>query len=273
VSYPGLELELRDNGVMLLTIVGRDAVNSLDAEQHRALAGIWRDLAADQGVRVIVVTGQGRAFCAGGNMEMERGLAGNYEAAVSIMTEARELVTNIVECDKPIVSAINGAAAGAGLAVALLADISIVGEDVVLTDGHTRIGLVAGDHATLIWPLLCGMARAKYYLLTCERIDGATAERVGLVSKAVPRADVLSQALAVADRLGSGPQHALRWTKRSLNHWLRSAGPAFEASAALELVSLLGPDFAEGIEAFMAKRPPRFGTPSFGTAPPPGGAA
>jgi enoyl-CoA hydratase len=102
VSYPGLELELRDNGVMLVTIVGCDAVNSLDAAQHRALAGIWRDLAAREDVRIIVVTGQGRAFCAGGNMEMERGLAGSYEAAVSIMTEARELVTNIVECDKPI---------------------------------------------------------------------------------------------------------------------------------------------------------------------------
>src|ERR1700761_2559648 len=220
---------------MLLTIVGCDAVNSLDAAQHRALAGIWRDLAAREDVRIIVVTGQGRAFCAGGNLEMERGLAGRYEAAVSIMTEARELVTNIVECDKPIVSAINGAAAGAGLAVALLADISI--------------GLVAGDHAALIWPLLCGMARAKYYLLTCKRIDGATAERVGLVSQAVPRADVLSEALAVADGLAAGPQDALRWTKRSLNHWLRSAGPAFEASAGLELGSLLGPDLAEGVEA------------------------
>jgi len=259
VRYSGLELQLRDNGVMLVTITGRDAVNSLDAEQHRALTGIWRDLAADEAVRIIVVTGQGRAFCAGGNMEMERGLAGHWEAAVSIMTEARELVTNMVECDKPIVSAINGAAAGAGLAVALLADISIAGDDVVLTDGHTRIGLVAGDHATLIWPLLCGMARAKYYLLACERIDGVTAERVGLVSKAVPRAEVLTEALAVADRLAAGPQQALRWTKRSLNHWLRSAGPAFEASAGLELVSLLGPDFAEGIDAFMAKRPARFG--------------
>jgi enoyl-CoA hydratase len=102
------------------------------------------------------------------------------------------------------------------------------------------------------------MARAKYYLLTCERIDGATAERVGLVSKAVPRADVLSEALAVAGRLAAGPQHALQWTKRSLNHWLRSAGPAFEASAGLELVSLLGPDFAEGVEAFIERRPARW---------------
>jgi len=259
VDYTGLELGLRDNGVMLVTIAGQDAVNSLDAAQHRELTTVWRDLAARDDVRVIVVTGRGSAFCAGGNMEMERGLAGNYAAAVAIMTEARELVTSMIECDKPIVSAINGAAAGAGLAVALLADISIAGEDVVLADGHTRIGLVAGDHAALIWPLLCGMARAKYYLLTGRRVDGVTAERIGLVSTAVPRADVLSEAMAVADGLAAGPQHALQWTKRSLNHWVRSAGPAFEASASLELVSMLGPDFAEGIEAFIGKRPARFG--------------
>jgi enoyl-CoA hydratase len=257
--YTGLELERRENGVALLTIVGLDSVNSLDAVQHRELVDVWRDLAADDRVRIIVVTGHGSAFCAGGNIEMERGLVGNYAAAVTIMTEARDLVNNIVDCDKPIVSAINGAAVGAGLAVALLADISIIGEDVVLTDGHTRIGLVAGDHAALIWPLLCGLARAKYYLLTCDRIDGASAERIGLVSRAVPRPDVLAEALALADRLAAGPQQALRWTKRSLNHWLRAAGPAFEASAGLELASMLGPDFAEGIEAFRAKRPARFG--------------
>jgi enoyl-CoA hydratase/carnithine racemase len=259
--YTGLDVDVRRNGVALLTIIGADGVNSLDARHHRELVDVWRDLAGDDRVSVVVVTGEGAVFCAGGNMEMERGLVGNYAAAVSIMTEARDLVNNIIDCDKPIVSAINGAAAGAGLAVALLADISIVGDDVVLTDGHTRIGLVAGDHAALIWPLLCGMARAKYYLLTCDRIDGVTAERIGLVSKAVPRSDVLSEALAVADRLAAGPQYALRWTKRALNHWLRDAAPAFEASVGMELVSLLGPDFAEGIEAFMDKRAPVFGAP------------
>lgn len=260
MKYTGLDIEVSPDKIALVTIVGEDRVNSLNATQHAELVEVWRDLAANDAVSVIVVTGQGDAFCAGGNMEMERGLVGNYRAAVSIMTEARELVTNIVECDKPIISAINGAAAGAGLAVGLLADISVVASDVVLTDGHSRIGLVAGDHATLIWPLLCGMARAKYYLLTCDRIDGATAEQIGLVSRSVPRAEVLPEALRVAGRLAAGPQDALRWTKRSLNHWMRSAQPAFEASAALELASLLGPDFAEGVEAFINKRQPRFGS-------------
>jgi enoyl-CoA hydratase len=257
-DYEGLSVEVRANGVALVTIHGADKVNSLTERHHRELTLVWTSLAGEDAVRVIVVTGEGSVFCAGGNLEMERRLAGDFPGIVSIMTEARDLVLNMVNCDKPIVSAINGAAVGAGLAAALIADISIIGDDVVLTDGHTRIGLAAGDHAALIWPLLCGMARAKYYLLTCERIDGRTAAEIGLVSKSVPRVDVLDEALRVADRLAAGPQLALQWTKRSLNHWLRMAGPAFEASLGAEMVTLFGPDFAEGIAAFAERREPNF---------------
>jgi enoyl-CoA hydratase len=257
-EYEGIQVEVRRNGVALVTIRGNDKVNSLTERHHRELTVVWSALALDDDVRVIVVTGEDSVFCAGGSLEMERRLAGDFAGIVSIMTEARDLVLNMVNCDKPIISAINGAAAGAGLAAALIADISIIGDDVVLTDGHTRIGVAAGDHAALIWPLLCGMARAKYYLLTCERIDGRTAAEIGLVSKCVPRADVLEEALRVADRLAEGPQLALQWTKRSLNHWLRMAGPAFEASLGAEMVTLFGPDFAEGIAAFAEKRPPDF---------------
>jgi enoyl-CoA hydratase len=233
-------------------------VNSLDEQDHAELAHVWTDVAADDAVRVVVVTGEGRAFCGGGNMQMEREAAANYPAVVRIMTDARDLVTNMVNCDKPIISAINGPAAGAGLAVALLADISIIGEDVQLTDGHARIGIAAGDHAALIWPLLCGMARAKYYLLTCDRFDGRTAADIGLTSMAVPREAVLDEALALAERLAAGPQLALQWTKRSLNHWLRDAGPIFEASLGLEMLNFFGPDFSEGVDAFTNKRQPDF---------------
>lgn len=261
-AQDGLSLERLPGGVVQLTIRGRDKVNSLSEQDHHDLAEIWPKLDADPGVRVIVVTGEGRAFCAGGNMTMEQRLAGDYAGITATLTEARDLVFNMIGCDKPIISAINGGAAGAGLATALLADISIIGQDVILADGHTRIGITAGDHAALIWPLLCGMARAKYYLLTCDRIDGRTAAEIGLVSKAVPGGEALSQALAVARRLTVGPQDALRWTKRSLNHWLRAAGPIFESSLGLEMIGLFGPDFAEGIAAFTAKRPPVFGPPA-----------
>jgi enoyl-CoA hydratase len=266
-EYEGIGVEVRANGVALVTIRGADKVNSLTERHHRELATVWPDLSAEDDVRVIVVTGEGAVFCAGGNLDMERRLAGDHPRAVQVMSEARDLVLNIVNCDKPIISAINGAAVGAGLAAALLADISVIGDDVVLTDGHTRIGLVAGDHAVLIWPLLCGMARTKYYLLTCERIDGRTAAEIGLVSKATERTEVLGEAMRIADRLAAGPQYALRWTKRSLNQWLRMALPAFETSLGLETLTLLGPDFAEGIDAFATKREPSFGHDADGARP------
>ncbi|MHB2022215.1 MAG: enoyl-CoA hydratase/isomerase family protein [Mycobacteriales bacterium] len=257
-AYRGLTLERRADGVAVLTIVGRDRVNSLDEQDHAELAAVWPHLEADPRIRVTVVTGAGNVFSAGGNLAMEQRVAGDYGAITRLVQETRDLVVNIVNCNKPIISAINGPAAGAGLAVALLADISIIGDDVQLTDGHTRIGLAAGDHAALIWPLLCGMARAKYYLLTCDRITGGEAAQIGLVSRSVSRAAVFSEALAVATRLAAGPQLALQWTKRSLNHWLRDAGPTFEASLGLEMINMFGPEYREGLDAFLNHREPRF---------------
>ena len=116
--------------------------------------------------------------------------------------------------------------------MALLADISICAEDARLGDGHVKLGVAAGDHAAIVWPLLCGMAKARYYLLTGEMITGAEAERIGLVSKAVPRDQVLDEALRVAGTLAAGSQLAIRWTRRALNNWLKMAGPIFDQSAA-----------------------------------------
>jgi enoyl-CoA hydratase/carnithine racemase len=164
----------------------------------------------------------------------------------------------MIDLDKPIVSAINGVAVGAGLVVALLADVSIIAETARLTDGHTRLGVAAGDHAAIIWPLLCGMAKAKYYLLTCDFIDGREAERIGLVSLCVPPDQVMPRAEAVADRLAGGAQFAIRYTKRALNNWLRQAGPIFDQSLALEMLTFGQPDVREGVRALREKRPPRY---------------
>jgi enoyl-CoA hydratase len=176
-----------------------------------------------------------------------------------MLSEMSDLVYHIVNCEKPIVSAINGVAVGAGLVVALLADISICAADARLGDGHVKLGAAAGDHAAIIWPLLCGMAKARYYLLTGDMLDGAEAERIGLVSKALPREEVLGEALRVAGELAAGSQLAIRLTKRSLNSWLRTAGPIFDQSAAYEMLTFLGPDLAEGVAALRGKRPPKFG--------------
>ncbi|MCX6467528.1 MAG: enoyl-CoA hydratase-related protein, partial [Pseudonocardiales bacterium] len=133
-----------------------------------------------------------------------------------------------------------------------------IAEDARLTDGHLRLGVGAGDHAAIIWPILCGMAKAKYYLLTAEFIDGKEAERIGLVSLCRPQEEVLPTALSVAEKLAAGPQHALRWTKRSLNLWIRDASPIFEASLAYEMLNFFDDDVLEGATAIKEKRAPKF---------------
>jgi enoyl-CoA hydratase len=207
---------------------------------------------------VAVVTGSGRAFSAGGDLEMVEANATDPRRLANTVREASDIVYNMINLDKPVVSAINGVAVGAGLVVALMADISIIAEDVRFTDGHTKLGVVAGDHAAIIWPLLCGMAKAKYYLLTSDFIDGREAERIGLVSLCVPRDQLLAKAFEVAERLAQGSQQAIRWTKRSLNNWLRLAGPIFDQSIALEMLTFMGEDVREGLRAIREKRPPRF---------------
>ncbi|KQT93525.1 enoyl-CoA hydratase [Marmoricola sp. Leaf446] len=257
-KYERLSFERRDNGVLLVTIDRPEKYNAADRVMLKEFVTVWPDISDDPETRVAVVTGAGKAFCAGGDLQEELEKVGDYSSVVTSLEEARKLVENMVNCDKPIISAINGPAAGAGLVVALMADISIIGEDIEFTDGHINIGLVAGDHAALIWPLLCGMAKAKYYLLTADRMTGKTADEIGLVSKAVPREAVLDEALSVANRLATGPQQAIKWTRRSLNSWLRMAMPAFEASLAMEMITLFSPDVREGISSFLERRDAAF---------------
>ena len=258
--YARLRIERRDHGVMLITLSNPGKLNAADAVMHAELATIFADVHASADVKAVVVTGEGTAFSAGGDLDWIAGQVGNYERTLGVMREAGDIVRTMIECDTPIISAINGVAVGAGLAVALMADISIIDQDCRLTDGHLRLGVAAGDHAAAIWPLLCGMAKAKYYLLTSDFIDGREAERIGLVSKAVPADEVLPAALALAERLARGPRDATVLTKRSLNHWLRQALPNFEASLAYEMLNFLGPDAAEGVAALRERRRPQFGS-------------
>jgi enoyl-CoA hydratase len=256
--YTRLQIEEREHGVMLITLSNPGKMNATDAAMHAELATIFADVHASPEVRAVVVTGEGKAFSAGGDLDWISLQVGDHRRTMSAMREGGDIVRTMIECDTPIISAINGVAVGAGLAVALLADISIIDQDTRFTDGHIRIGVAAGDHAVAIWPLLCGMAKAKYYLMTSDFIDGREAERIGLVSKALPAEQVLPEALAIADRLATGPREAITLTKRALNHWLRQALPNFEASLAYEMLGFLGAEAAEGIAALREKRPPEF---------------
>lgn len=257
-DYQHLKFERRPNGVVLITINRPEVLNAANDRLHWELGKVWLTIDADPEARVAVVTGAGRAFSAGGDLEMVENNTRDPKRFARVLREASDIVYNMINLDKPIVSAINGVAVGAGLAVALLADISIIAENARLTDGHARLGVVAGDHAAIVWPLLCGMAKSKYYLLLAEFVDGREAERIGLVSLCVPPDQLLPKAFEVADRLATGAQQAIRWTKRSLNNWLRQAGPIFDQSIALEMLNFAEEDVREGLQALREKRPARF---------------
>jgi enoyl-CoA hydratase len=233
-------------------------LNAADEAMHAELAQIWRDLDADPAINAAIITGAGKVFSAGGDFEMIKGIMGDFDRRARTWREARDIVYNLINCSKPVVSAMRGVAVGAGLVCGLLADISIASKDCRIIDGHTRLGVAAGDHAAIVWPLLCGMAKAKYYLLLCDQLLGDEAERIGLVSLAVDDADLDAKAVEIAGRLADGAQSAIRWTKHALNNWLRSAGPAFEASLALEFLGFTGPEAAEGLAAHLEKRQPNF---------------
>jgi enoyl-CoA hydratase len=261
-QFDSLQFERPAIGVLRIVMSRPGRLNAADAAMHRELAEIWRAIDADPEVRSVIVRGEGKAFSSGGDLDLVAEMADDFATRIRVLREARDLVYNVINCSKPIVSAIQGPAVGAGLVVGLLADISIAGRSARIIDGHTRLGIAAGDHAAIVWPLLCGMAKSKYHLLLCEPVSGEEAERIGLVSRCVDDAELHDVALEVAVRLAGGSQSAVRWTKYALNNWLRMAGPTFDTSLALEFLGFSGPDVREGVAAFRDKRPARFTGPA-----------
>ncbi len=257
-AYRRLMFQEPEPGILEVVLHRPEALNALDALAHRELTTVWRDIDADPSIRVVLVRGAGRAFSAGGDFALIEEIMSDPEACMRVWKEARDLVYNMIGCGKPIVSAIEGPAVGAGLAVALLADISVAARNARLVDGHVRLGVAAGDHAVLVWPLLIGMAKAKYYLLLNEPLSGEEAERLGLVSLCVDDGKAYEVALEIARRLAQGSGSAIRWTKYALNNWFRIASPIFDVSTALEFLGFMLPDAQEGLQALREKRPPRF---------------
>mgnify|MGYP001182009876 CR=1 FL=1 len=257
-AFTRLRLDRPEEGVLRIVLDSPGRLNAVDRAMHAELCDIWPVIDRDPLTRVVVVHGEGGVFSAGGDLEMVKATAADFEYRNGVMREARQLVHHMIDCSTPVISAIEGPAVGAGLAVALLADISIAGRTARLIDGHTKLGVAAGDHAAVIWPLLCGMAKAKYYLMTCESLSGEEAERIGLVSRCVDDEAVVDTAMEVARRLAAGSTTALRWTKYTMNNWLRQAGPTFDASVAMEMLGFTGPDVVEGVAALEQKRRPTF---------------
>jgi enoyl-CoA hydratase len=256
-GFPDLTFDRPASKVLRITLDG-PGLNAVSHAVHRQLADVWLTVDRDPDTNVALLRGAGKAFSAGGSFELLEDLMNDYEVRTRVMREARDLVFNVIGCSKPIVSAIHGAAVGAGLVAGLLSDVSVVARTARIIDGHTRLGVTAGDHAAICWPLMCGMAKAKYYLLTCDTLTGEEAERIGLVSLCVDDDQVQERALEVATQLAGGAQSAIRWTKQTLNNWLRAQSAVFDASLAYEFYGFGGPDAREGLASHTEKRPPRF---------------
>ncbi len=261
-AYRALRVVPHDHGVLeLVMTAGQSANKKLSTaghDMHGELAGIWRDIDTDPDTHAVIIRGEGAGFSAGGDLSLVEDMANDFAVRSRVWREARDLVYNVINCSKPIVSAMHGPAVGAGLVAGLLADVSIAARNARIIDGHTRLGVAAGDHSAIIWPLLCGMAKAKYYLLLCDPVSGEEAERIGLVSLVVDEAELVPKAFEIANRLAQGSHTAVRWTKYALNNWLRMAGPTFDASLALEFMGFAGPDVKEGMASLRERRPPDF---------------
>ena len=255
--FASLHPSLGEDGILELVFDGPN-LNAVGEEVHSDLAVVWHAIDTDPDVRTVLVRGANGAFSAGGRFDMIEKCMQDYAYRTRMFKETRGIVHGMLECSKPIVSAVQGVAVGAGLVVAILSDVSIVARDTRLLDGHTRLGLAAGDVAVISWPLLCGMAKAKYHLLTCEPLTGERAADIGLMTEAVDAADVDERARGIARQLNAGAQDAIRFTKMALNHWYRVMAPAFDFSVAAEMYGLGGPDVAEGKAAVKEKREPKF---------------
>ncbi|MFD2471985.1 enoyl-CoA hydratase/isomerase family protein [Amycolatopsis silviterrae] len=258
--FENLRIDGPDEDGVLELVLDAPNLNAVSEAAHADLADVWREFDRDPWVKAVLLRGEGKGFSAGGSFDLVEKLATDFEARSRTMREARDLVYNVIDCSKPIVSAIHGPAVGAGLVAGVLADVSVVTANAKIIDGHTRLGVAAGDHAAVCWPLLCGMAKAKYYLMTCRPLNGAEAERIGLVSLCVDEeAELLPTAREIAHELANGAPTAIRWTKQSLNLWYRQlAGAIFDSSLALEFYGFGGPEVHEGLASHRERRQPDF---------------
>ena len=260
-KYEALKVEKADR-VATVTLNRPDSLNAVNAVMHHELMTIWLDLAEDQEVNAIILTGAGRAFCAGGdvkNMASRAGTSDGRRRSLATPAEARRIVEGMLDVEQPIIGAINGDAVGLGATIALLTDITVVSEKARFADTHVRVGIVAGDGGALIWPLLVGPHRAKEFLMRGHFINGAEAGRIGMVNYAVPPEQVMAKARELAQELADGPTWAIRWSKLAVNKWLKhQANLIMDASLAYEMMTYGTEDQKEAARAFVEKRKAKF---------------
>ncbi len=253
--YEHITIDRRPDGVVLATLNRPDRLNAVNGVLHGELARLPREFDADADAKVLVITGAGRAFCAGGDFSPTG--VGNDRAIT--LEEGRQIVDHLLECSKPVISAVNGYAMGLGATVALLADVVYAARSATFADTHVVMGIGAGDGGQVIWPLLMGVNRAKYFLMTGDRVPAEEAERLGLVNFVVDDGAVVDAALALAARLASGPSLAISASKMAVNGYMRMVSNlVLPLSLSLEGRTMSSADHREAVQAFQEKRPPTY---------------
>src|SRR3989475_8437816 len=261
-SYECIKVEKADK-LATVTLNRPDSLNAVNPQLHHELERIWVDLAEDADVNAILLTGAGKAFCAGGDVKGMASRAGGGEGGQRRFAlnphGGRRLVQNMLEVEQPIIGAINGDAVGLGATIALFCDVIVASEKARFGDPHVRVGIVAGDGGAVIWPLLIGPARAKEFLMRGHLVNGADAAKMGLVNYAVPPEEVLPKARELAQELADGPTWAIRWSKLSVNKWLKDQlNLILDASLAYEMITFTTEDHKEAARAFVEKRKPKY---------------
>ena len=255
-GYHYLSAERKDR-VLTVSFNRPESLNAINAELHTELSRIFADIARDQDTEVVLLTGKGRAFCAGGDIKWFQSMSPQQLDALFI--EARKIIIDLLEVEQPIIAAVNGPATGLGATLALFSDVIIAAENAKIGDPHVRVGVVAGDGGAVIWPWLVGAARAKEFLMTGDLLTAQEAERIGLINRVVPQDKLMSTAMELATRLANGPTKAIRWTKVSVNKILRdTANLVLDTSLALEKHCFYTEDHKEAVRAFVEKREPKF---------------
>jgi enoyl-CoA hydratase len=258
--YQEMVIERRER-VLTVTLNRPASYNAVNHELHEELADIFLDIAKDDETDVVVITGAGKAFCAGGDLRAMKAHADAYGAPGYYLSRvsAKRIITSLLDLEKPIIAKVNGACIGLGATIALFCDVIYMSEDASIADPHVKAGVVAGDGGAIIWPQLIGYARAKEYLMTGDALTAKQAEAMGLINHAVPADRLDAEVEIMARRLADGPQNAIRWSKASVNIGLRQlAHSIIDASMAYETLTLQGPTHAEAISAFSEKRPANF---------------
>jgi enoyl-CoA hydratase len=254
--YQTMNVE-RSGTILTLRLNRPEQLNAVNADMHRELSTIFADISAEKEVNAVVITGEGKAFCAGGDIEWMRDMTPS--GLTGMFHEARKIIIDLLELEIPVIAAVNGHATGLGATLALFSDVVFMAAEAKVGDPHVRVGVAAGDGGAVIWPWLIGMARAKELLMTGDLIDAATAERFGLVNHVVPADRVLADATALAERLAAGASIAIRATKASVNKLLRDdVNLVLDTSLAREQLCFYSADHREAVAAFLEKRRPIF---------------